>query len=269
VSPATVERPAAGWLREVSREPWPELRLVCLPYAGGSGAAYRSWPLGLPRGVEVLAVELPGRGTRAEEPPSRLLDAIVTGVTDALRELPARRSVLFGHSLGAVVAFEVARRLRGEGLPGPELLVVAAREAPHVGLRREPVYALPDDEFLDALAALGGTPPEVLAEPDLLAVAMASLRADFEIADTYADHRRVDRGGGHRTDRPLDVPILALGGTHDPDVEPSDLDGWREYTSAGFRSAILPGSHFFVKDAEPVFLRLLARELDALLEAAT
>jgi surfactin synthase thioesterase subunit len=242
------------WLRTLSREPWPELRLVCLPHAGGSAAAYAAFPAGLPRGVEVVGVELPGRGTRHDEPPLRSLDAVVMGVAGALAELPARRWAVLGHSLGAIVAFELVRRLRRDGGPAPELLIVAAREGPHLPLARDPVHELPDEGFLTALDHLGGTPPEVLDEPELMAAAMPALRADFAISDTYE----------HVEGEPLGVPILALGGRDDPDVEPARLEAWEEHTTAGFSSTVLPGGHFFVRQCEPVVLQILARELQPL-----
>lgn len=236
-------------VRPLVTSPWPELRLVCFPHAGGSASAFRTWPAGLPQAVELWSAELPGRGARAGEAPVADRERIVTEIADGLPDgVPL---ALFGHSLGAVLAYETARELRRRGLPVPRLLVASAREAPHLPHPGEPVHALGDEAFLAAVQRLGGTPAEVLAEPDLVELALPALRADFRISETYA----------FRREAPLDVPILAIGGVDDPDVTPADLEAWEEHTTAGCRTTLFAGGHFFVEPAEAAVLQLLAREL--------
>lgn len=240
----------SGPLRPLSTHPWPELRLVCVPHAGGAASTFRTWPLGLPPAVELWAAELPGRGARASEPATDDRERVVTELAGALPDDDVPLA-LFGHSLGAMLAFELARELRRRDRPAPRLLVASAREAPQRPHPGEPVHGLPDQEFLDAVRRLGGTPAEVLDEPELVELALPALRADFRISETYE----------HAPEDPLDVPIVALGGVDDPDVTEADLEAWEEQTTAGLRMQLFAGGHFFVEPAEPAVLQLLAREL--------
>jgi medium-chain acyl-[acyl-carrier-protein] hydrolase len=237
-------------LRRLSTPPWPELRLLCVPHAGGSASAFRTWPPGLPPAVEVWAAQPPGRGPRLGETPFETHDEVVAELAGALPDddLPL---ALFGHSLGALIAFHLARELRRRDRPAPRLLVVSAREAPQLPHPGEHVHALPDDGVVDAVRRYGGTPAEVFEEPELVELALPSLRADFRISETTE----------YVPEEPLDLPIVAIGGIDDPDVTREDLEAWREQTAAGFRMQLFAGGHFFFEAAEPAVLQLLAREL--------
>jgi surfactin synthase thioesterase subunit len=178
----------------------------------------------------------PGRGPRFTEEPCRDLASLLTPLADALPRVPHRPYVLFGHSLGATVAYELCLEIRRRGLPMPQGLVVSARQAPALPWRFRQVSGLPDEEFTAALRELGGTPEVVLAQPDLMSLLLPALRADFAIVESYRD----------RDEPPLDVPILALAGTEDDRATAEQMAGWATRTTASFALHPVRGGHFFV-----------------------
>ncbi|GLW14747.1 hypothetical protein Stsp01_14900 [Streptomyces sp. NBRC 13847] len=225
---------APWWTGEPA--PLAERSLLCLPYAGGGPQTYRGWGELLGPSVEVLAMTPPGRGRRFSEEPCRDLPSLLTSLADAVPRTPQRPYVLFGHSLGATVAYELCREIRRRGLPMPQGLVVSARQAPGLPWRFRHVSGLPDDEFTEALRELGGTPEAVLAQPDLMSLLLPALRADFAIVESYR----------HRDEPPLDVPILALAGTEDDRATAEQMAGWAGRTTASFALHEVQGGHFFV-----------------------
>jgi len=231
---------------------WPNngaaVRLACLAYAGGCATAYRNWSALLPPSIELYAAELPGRGRRLAEPPLRDLRAIVADLADGLPASPMPFA-LFGHSLGALLAFELARESIRRGGAPPIALFAAACPAPHLP-RRAPTYDLPDAEFARTLARLGGTPPEVLADPELTSLLMPALRADLELFDRYE----------YAASLPLPCPIIVLGGASDRHVGSSDLDSWQPH-GCGFARHMFAGDHFFPRTAEADVVRIVAAQL--------
>jgi medium-chain acyl-[acyl-carrier-protein] hydrolase len=160
----------------------------------------------------------------------------------------------FGHSMGALIAFELARELARRGRPGPLHLFVSGRRAPQVPDREEPLHRLPDPEFVVRLRELNGTPEEVLANGELMQLLLPLLRADFAVHETYE----------YRPGEPLAVPISALGGIADPEVRRDDLEAWRPETRGAFRLRMLPGDHFFLLSARRLVTEAVARDLAAL-----
>lgn len=222
-------------------EPGPHaaVRLFCLPYAGGSAAVYRTLRDLAPAHVEVCPLELPGRGRRIGEAPATRAGALAARIAAGLRPYADRPFALFGHSMGGLLAFEVARALRRTGAPQPVRLFVSGAAAPDVPRARPAVHLQSDDEVVAELRWLGGTPPEMLDDAELMQFMLPTLRADFAILETYA----------YRDEPPLDVPITVFGGTSDPLVPATGLHHWRRHTSAGSRLQLLPGEHFFVHTA--------------------
>ncbi len=229
------------------------LRLIALPFAGGAASAYRTWQDELPAWVEVCPVQLPGRETRFREPPFTRLAPLVGSLAEALTAYPDRPFALFGHSFGALIAFELARELRRQGLPRPQRLIVSGRGAPHLPPRHAPFHLLPDRQLLDELRRLNGTPAAVLDHDELVRLILPTLRADFTAHETYS----------HTDEPPLDVPILALGGVQDRLAPFADLDAWRQHTAAGFELRMLPGDHFFIQSQRTLVLQCLSRYLGA------
>jgi medium-chain acyl-[acyl-carrier-protein] hydrolase len=238
------------WLGGHKPNPDASLRLLCFPYAGGSSGIYREWQKGLPASIEVCAIQLPGRGSRVNETPFTNVHELVRAASDDLLAIVDRPFALFGHSMGALIAFEFAHSLRDQTGREAEHLLVSSRRAPHLPSDRM-TYSLPPAEFLAELSQLKGTPREVLEHPELMEVFMPLLRADFQLIQTYDYVPRA----------PLDCPLTVIGASHDDEVTDEKLSAWRGYTTGEFSLRIVPGDHFFINTSRPQLLDLLARTL--------
>lgn len=222
-------------------------RLVCFPHAGGGASSFHAW-----RGVvwpewELLAIKYPGRDARWTEAPARCLHQLADAIADAIAPRLDRPTTFYGHSMGALVAFEVARRLRNrENLTH---LIVAAHPAPRLAVDRDELSTLPTAALTEHLREMGGTPPAVLANVDLLELVLPAIRADFAICERYQP----------RPGPPLNVPITALGGDHDAGVAPTTLAAWRHESVGPFAHHIVEGGHFFSYAPGPWLLRYLGR----------
>jgi medium-chain acyl-[acyl-carrier-protein] hydrolase len=237
----------------VSRKPNPQarVRLFCFPYAGGAASLFRDWPEGLPTEVEVCPVQLPGRGARLMEPPFSHLSPLIDALADGLRPLLDKPFALFGHSLGSLVSFELARRLRTNYRMRPVRLFVSAAPAPHIPYRGLPIHNLPKNDFSAELRRLNGTPAELLNHEELMDIVLPALRADFALYENYR----------YSSEPPLNCPISTYGGLSDQKVKHCDLERWRDQTSVSFSIRMFPGDHFFLKTNEPLLLRALSQEL--------
>lgn len=231
-------------------------RLFCLPYAGAGASVYRSWSAALP-GVDVVAIQPPGREGRLREAALEDFDGLVAGVVGAVaplaRDLPY---ALFGHSLGSIVAFEVARRLSGQADRGPEHLIVGARRAPHVPNRLPLVGHLSDGEMIAVLESIfgKGIPDEVAAVPELIELLLPMLRADIRASESYA----------YREAPPLACPITALCGSDDASALPHEVQAWQRETTGPFTFSMVRGDHFFVRGSAAQVLRAVSRALGPL-----
>jgi medium-chain acyl-[acyl-carrier-protein] hydrolase len=169
----------------------------------------------------------------------------------ALEPLLEQPYALFGHSMGAAVAYEVGRRLSGAGMAGPRCLIVSGRKAPGHALNRRLLHGLPDEEFVREVARLNGIPPEVLSEPELLSMLVPTLRADYELSETYQP-----LPGGR-----LDCPVVAYLSTSDPEVEYTQMLAWRETTTGDFSVRVFRGDHFYLKASRPDVLNAVREDL--------
>ncbi len=235
--------------------PGARLRLFCFPYAGGGASIYRTWGSSFPREIDVCPVQLPGRESRLRDEPFRRVEPLVEVLADVLPPLMDLPFALFGHSMGATICHLLCLRLRELGKPGPLMLFVSARRAPHLPQDDEPIYALPDPEFKTKLRELNGTPEMVLEHPELMELMLPLLRADFELVDCYQPFRA----------EPLSYPIVAFGGLRDEEVSREDLEAWKEATTAAFRLRMFPGDHFFIHSDRDAVVRALAEDLLRLL----
>ncbi len=226
------------------------VRLFCLPFAGGSAAIYADWVKTLPSEIGVWGIEPPGRGRRIAETAFDTCEAFADACVHALREQLDRPFALYGHSMGALVGFEVLRRLRLQGRPLPMHFFASGARAPHLRKSDPPIHALPRDAFVRELQAYGGTPPEVLANAELMDLVVPTLRADFALCENYR----------YAECAPFDVPITGLGGLTDTVVPAEDLRAWSAY-STRFVARMLPGGHFFLRSAQRLLLPLVARTL--------
>jgi medium-chain acyl-[acyl-carrier-protein] hydrolase len=239
------------WIAFRKPNPQARLRLFCFPYAGTGAAIFRSWPEGLPAYVEVCPVQFHGRGTRLMEAPFTRLQRLVEALGQVLVPLLDKPFAFFGHSMGALVGFELARRLRRQSGVQPVRLFVSAASAPQIPSHHRPVHALPEDEFLEELRRLNGTPGEVLEHAELMQIILPILRADFSVYETYA----------YSPEPPLNSSIFGFGGLQDHRVSRGDLEAWREQTSGSFSLRMFPGDHFFLNTAQPLLLQVLSQEL--------
>jgi medium-chain acyl-[acyl-carrier-protein] hydrolase len=227
------------------------LRLLCFPYAGGGASIFSSWLRQLPPYIAVQPVQLPGRETRLREEPLTSLPRLAESILTEIRPLLDMPFAFFGHSMGALLAFELSRMLRQRSGLEPAHLFISGRGAPQLPELEPPTYDLPETELLEKLRSLNGTPQEVLDNAELLQVVLPTLRADFKVCETYA------YSDGHQ----LSCPMTVLGGLGDVDVPRERLEPWREHTSGPFTLRMFPGDHFYLHTAEQLLLQVLYRDL--------
>jgi medium-chain acyl-[acyl-carrier-protein] hydrolase len=242
---------ATTWFPTLRRRAFSDVRLFCFPYAGGSAAIFQRWQAGLPDAVEVCPAYLPGRGTRLSETPYRDSRPLVEALCDNLRPHLDKPFAFFGHSMGALVAFELARELRRRGEPLPLCLYVSGRSAPQLADPDSPKHDLPEEEFLGELRKLNGTPKEILENAELMRIMSPLLRADFSVCETYR----------YESEPPLECPIAAFGGLQDFEVGREHVAAWREQTAGTFSLRMLPGDHFYLNSQSALLLQLLAQDL--------
>ncbi|MGW7072624.1 thioesterase II family protein [Streptomyces sp. NPDC054855] len=228
------------WIRRFHPPPGTESRLLCFPHAGGSASAYHTLSAAVASSLEPLIVQYPGRQERFAEPFAERVEEMAAA---ALAALPApgdpTPTILFGHSMGALVAFEAARRLTTEGRP-PAALFVSGRRGPSLPqlTGRKPVREMSDAELIEDIRQLSGTDDELLAYPDVLPLILPPVRADYQIVDDYV----------YRSAPQLDCPITVLWGDKDPGVTDESARAWESETGAASSFHVLAGGHFFVDD---------------------
>ncbi|MEU9350969.1 alpha/beta fold hydrolase [Streptomyces griseoloalbus] len=246
----TEHGPATGtglWFPDPPASGTAGVRLLCLPYAGGSPAMYRAWDKALAGTADVLPLCLPGRAHRWGEPLEHDLRRIADDVTEAAAPLQDDRPLaLFGYSLGALLAFEVARGLARRGRP-PLLLVVAACAPPRECGELPAKHTLPDEEFIALLRDMGATPQAILDNEEMIALLLPMLRADFALSDRYR----------YRPEPPLPTPIVALTGRDDPEAGPAVMAGWARETKMPLRRLDLDGGHLFMEEDQPTVIALV------------
>lgn len=230
------------------------LRLFCFSYAGGSAAIFRNWAESLPRAVEVCAVQLPGRGSRLLEPSATHLLTLVAEIAQGLEPYLDQPCAFYGHSMGALVAFELARLLHRTAQVELSHMFVSGCSSPQTISADEPTYNLPDDQFIERLRELNGTPGELLENPELMQLMLPIIRADFMALETYSYVKQPL----------LTCPITAIGGLEDATVSYDDIKAWSEQTTATFSARMLPGDHFFIHSAKTLLLQVLSKELHQL-----
>ena len=249
MTPQAINSSTSPWFT-VPRSEQTKIRLFCFPYAGGSSLIYRTWPKTLGPSIAVCPAHLPGRERRLTEKPYTSAQTLVETLAEAIIPHLDLPFAFFGHSMGALISFELARYLRRLNLPLPKHMFLSGRAAPQ--LEREQVtYNLPAKEFAEELRRLNGTPREVLEHEELMELMMPLLRADFQICETYE----------YTKEPPLECPITAFGGLSDKDVTGEMIGAWREQTARAFRLLMMPGDHFFLHSAQERMLGIISQEL--------
>lgn len=211
---------------------------------------YHNWPKALQGFAEVFTVQLPGRERRLQEAPYTRLSDLIDDIAQPLIPLLVKPFVFFGHSMGALMSFELARKLSREQGVEPKHLFVSGRGAPQ-SPRTEPcTFDLPEPEFVEELLKLNGTPREVLENAELRQLLLPILRADFAVSQTYA----------FTPGPPLNCPLTVFGGLRD-EVSREELEGWREHTASAFKLRMFPGDHFFVNSAQALLLDVIGKDI--------
>lgn len=239
------------WIRRF--HPSPEagpLRLVCLPHAGGAASGYHPFSRALPPSVEALCVQYPGREDRRTERPVPDISALADQVCAALEPWHGERLALFGHSMGAIVAFEVAWRLQEFCGTTPVRLFASGRRAPSI-FREGRVHQLDDAGLVAELKSLSGTAASVFDDPDLMRMVLPAIRSDYRAIETYRCP----------PSRLLHCPVTALTGDRDPHVSIADAEAWREHTTGTFELEVFPGGHFYLNAARTAVVERIVHRL--------
>jgi medium-chain acyl-[acyl-carrier-protein] hydrolase len=212
------------------------VRLLFFPHAGGAPTFFSPWMALLGPDIEGVCVQYPGRGQRFREKSLTSIPEIVDGIVRRFNDMSSKPFAFYGHSMGGLVAFEVARRLRRMGMPTPQHLFVGSSRPPHLGLAFDPIHTLPEAEFIESLQArYGGIPTLIYQDRDILNFFMTAMRADFT---AYELHRM-------EHEDPLPMPITAFAGTADGAVTAASMKEWAIHTDAEFELNVVPGGHFF------------------------
>jgi medium-chain acyl-[acyl-carrier-protein] hydrolase len=231
------------------------LQLFCFPYAGGTAQVFKSWQRRFPAEINLCLVHLPGRGTRMREAPFRNMQLMVEAIASAIIGQVRHPFAFYGHSMGALLAFELARELRKRQAPEPLQLFLSGRNAPQTARIEPKSFNLPEEKFIDRLRELNGTPQELFDDPELKSLFLPVIRADFEVVDTYE----------YVPGQPLCCPFSVYGGIEDTRIPLENLHGWEKETSATCTVRRFPGDHFFIHRAGAEFMTAFQDDLlDAL-----
>jgi len=223
------------------------VRLIAVPYAGSGASMYRRWQSQL-NGIELYSAQLPGREQRLREPPIGDLQLLIQRMLPSFLALADCPLILFGHSLGALIAYELACQLRQRGIT-PLHLIVSAFRSPEREPRKQPLHQLPHNELIEALRGYGATSNEVLEHPELLELLLPMIRSDFRLHETY-------RYPGHP---PLHCPITAIIPREDRHIPPEDMADWANKTTANFERVEVDGGHFYLLDQPEAALQVIRR----------
>nr|WP_280515410.1 alpha/beta fold hydrolase [Xanthomonas sp. D-109] len=225
--------------------------MYCFAYAGGNASTFLDWQALMPDSIEVCGVQLPGRGARFREAPIHLLSALIRELAPAFSRTVDRRFAFFGHSLGGLIAFELSRALAQLGAVLPTHLFLSGVHAPRFRDHERNYHRLDDAGLAQVLRNYGATPSEILDQPDLLALLLPTIRADFAMAETYR----------YRPGPRLSVPITALAGRDDERRTLDQVDGWALETNAEFSTCWFDGGHFFLNPCRAEVIDLVLSRL--------
>lgn len=215
-----------------------KLNLICFPYAGGSAATYIPWKSLIPNEVELHLIQPPGRASRLFEEPHTDMTSLVEELFNSIKNSITRPFIFFGHSLGSRFAFELATKLKSLGLNTPKHFIASGSSAPHFPAVEEKIHNLPENEFIEKLKNLNGTPQEILTNVELMELYLPCLRADFQVAENYTpSNKKIS----------FDCPISVFGGTEDHKITMEKLTNWGKYFKDPADVKLVPGDHFFLE----------------------
>jgi medium-chain acyl-[acyl-carrier-protein] hydrolase len=250
---------SALWFPNRSKSPEGAVTLVCFSYAGAGASVYADWQKDMPPSVSVCPVQLAGREQRCAEPPLTSIRRMADEIAPRLAGFVSVPYAFFGYSMGALLSYETALRLRSRNFPAPVGMIVAAHQAPQLPLTRKRISGLNDAEFLSEVRAMGGTREEVFSHLELLEYILRTLRADFTACDGYI----------HEKHEPLNLPLAVFGGWKDPFVPRSALVPWREMVNLPSRLQMFPGGHFFIHENRALVLQAVAARIGQWLQGGS
>ncbi|APF18132.1 thioesterase II family protein [Caldithrix abyssi] len=241
------------WLVIPTPRPAARIILLCFPFAGGSSHSFRGWAPILPPSVELRAVELPGHGTRLSEPLAEDIHELIEPIARGIASSLDKPFAIFGHSMGALLGFEVALYLQNKLNKRAEHLFVSGHGAPGTPRHEPEIHHLPKPQFLAKIKEYNGTPKEALENKELMDLMFPILKADFKICETYA----------HKNSGLLNTPLTALGGIQDPSTPREDLEKWRSFTTQSFNIRLFPGDHFYLLQQKVNLLKAILTDISS------
>ncbi len=244
------------WFQYVKTSRRGRLRLFCLHYAGGGASIYRQWGTLLPPEIELYPIQLPGRENRWQEAPYTRVEELMQPLARGLLPYLDKPFVLFGHSMGALISFELTRYLRRHNLPMPLHLFASAHRAPQLPYSQEKVHALSQEEFLACLERLGTMSQEILSNEEAMEIYTPLLRADFSLCERYS----------YLAEPPLACSISAYGGLFDERVSRQEMAAWNMQSNGAFVLNMFPGDHFFLQSNQNLLLQNLSQILTRFVE---
>jgi medium-chain acyl-[acyl-carrier-protein] hydrolase len=227
------------------------IRLFCIACAGGGASMFRSWDGNLAPHIELVPVQLPGREARMREPPFTNMRRLIASLAVAVEPFTTSPFAIFGHSMGGLISFELARHLRQAGKQMPSHLFIAACRAPQLPSPGPIAHSLPEQELLAFLRSLDGTPEELLRDSEAMQIFLPLIRADFQLCETYKYHQ----------DAPLDCPISALAGIRDLRVLEREMHPWGIHARKQFNFHSFAGGHFFTLESSAAVLEYISQTL--------
>jgi surfactin synthase thioesterase subunit len=242
------------WIVRYQPNEQARLRLFCFPYAGGGASVFRQWSAALPAEVEVFGIQLPGREYRISEVAYTRMPPLLETLSEAMIPYLDRPFAFYGHSMGALISFALARHLRMTRKKYPARLYLSAYRAAHLPNPNIKIYHLPSEVFKVVLRA-DGIPEMILQNEELMQAMLPTLRADFELCDTYE----------YQDEPPLECPLVVYGGLEDVRVSVAELEAWHIHSSVACNLSMFPGSHFFLHSAQDLLLATLSQDLEAYL----
>jgi len=245
------EQTPGKWILAREPDPRARVRLVCLPYAGAGASVYREWENELPAEVHLCRVQLPGREERLRESPLTRCADIAAALVEHLQPWLDLPVAFFGHSMGALLAFEAQRLMAQTSGILPKHLFLSGRRAPHLPSRTRDLHNLPENELRRELLRFNGTHEKVLRDRELMALIVPILRADFRVCETHA----------YSPGEPAPVPISVFGGINDPEATRDELDAWSKHTSSTMRLRMFPGDHFFLHSMRAGIISAIMEDL--------
>ncbi|MFZ1289610.1 MAG: thioesterase domain-containing protein [Melioribacteraceae bacterium] len=230
-----------------------KLRLFCFPYAGSSAlVTYKFLVDSLPQEIEVCLVEFPGRGTRIAENLISDTNIVVNQIFEALKEFMDLPYIFFGHSMGALISYELAFTIESNLYPTPKKLYLSAHNAPNIKRNGKLMHQLNKDEFLSELIRMDGINKEILEHEELMELVLPIIRSDYQLCETYKFSERAN----------LNIPFHVFGAQDDYDVQPDNLILWNDLTKADFKMDIFEGDHFYIIKQKDIFLQKFRQLLE-------